>query len=99
MLYAVVSCRMTGVTLWDFLLVHGPPAAFAAIVLGAGSAVKVLLEGWPHYQVLAVGLCTIGALSLVVLYVRASLFFGRYGVEVLQGRSFKESVVDQMNTD
>ena len=89
--YAVVSCRMTGVTLWDFLLVHGPPAAFAAIVLGAGSAVKVLLEGWPHYQVLAVGLCTIGALSLVVLYVRASLFFGRYGVEVLKSAASKKA--------
>ncbi|RJT32725.1 lipopolysaccharide biosynthesis protein [Mesorhizobium waimense] len=90
-LYTVVSCRMTGVTLWDFLLVHGPPAAFAIFVFGAGSAVKVLLEGWPHYQVLAVGLSVIGALSLVTLYMRASLLFGRYGVEVLKSAASKKA--------
>ncbi|CAH2395179.1 lipopolysaccharide biosynthesis protein [Mesorhizobium ventifaucium] len=90
-LCAVVSCRMTGVTLWDFLLVHGPPAAFAAFVFGAGSAVKALLEGWPDYQVLAVGLSVIGALSLVALYMRASLFFGRYGVEVLKSAASKKT--------
>ena len=83
-LYAAISCRMTGVTLRDFLLVHGAPAAFAAFVFGAGSAVKALLEGWPDYQVLAVGLSATGGLSLVALYMRASLLFGKYGVEVLQ---------------
>lgn len=83
-LYAAISCRMTGLSALDFALVHMPPVVFAAVVFATGSAVKVLLAGSPDYLVLAAGLLVVGTLSVVTLYLRASLLFGKYGAEVLQ---------------
>jgi PST family polysaccharide transporter len=84
MLYAAIICRMTGLSALDFALVHVRPVAFAAVVFATGSAVKMLLAGSPDYLVLATGLLVIGTLSVVTLYVRVSLLFGKYGAEVLQ---------------
>jgi O-antigen/teichoic acid export membrane protein len=89
-LYAAISCRMTGLSALDFALVHVPPVAFAAVVFATGSAVKMLLAGSPDYLVLATGLLVIGTLSVVTLYLRASLLFGKYGREVLQSMTSKK---------
>ncbi|RWE00097.1 MAG: lipopolysaccharide biosynthesis protein [Mesorhizobium sp.] len=83
-LYAAITCRMTGLSALDFALVHVPPVAFAAVVFAIGSSVKMLLAGWPDYLVLATGLFVTGTLSVAILYLRASLLFGKYGVKVLQ---------------
>ncbi|RWA70972.1 MAG: lipopolysaccharide biosynthesis protein [Mesorhizobium sp.] len=90
-LYATISCRMTGLSAQDFALVHVPPVAFAAVVFAAGSAVKMLLAGSPDYLVLATGLLVIGTLSVVTLYLKASLLFGKYGAEVLQTLTSKKT--------
>ncbi|MDX8538543.1 lipopolysaccharide biosynthesis protein [Mesorhizobium abyssinicae] len=90
-LYAAVSCRMTGLSVLDFALVHVPPVAFAAVVFATGSAIKALLAGSPDYLVLATGLLVIAALSVVTLYLRASLLFGKYGAEVLQTLTSKNA--------
>ncbi|WP_292481687.1 lipopolysaccharide biosynthesis protein [Mesorhizobium sp.] len=89
-LYAAMSCRITGLSALDFALVHVPPVAFAAVVFAAGSAVKMLLAGSPAYLVLAIGLLVVGTLSVVTLYLRASLLFGKYGVKVLQSVTSKK---------
>jgi O-antigen/teichoic acid export membrane protein len=91
MIYAAISCRMTGLSALDFALVHVPPVAFAAAVFATGSAVKMLLTGSPDYLVLATGLLVIGTLSVVTVYLRASLLFGRYGVEVLKSAASKKA--------
>jgi PST family polysaccharide transporter len=83
-LYAFISCRVTGLSFADFLLVHVPPAAFAAAVFASGSTIRLALAGAPEYLVLAAGLVIIGGLSTVVLYLRASLLFGKFGLELLQ---------------
>ncbi|SIT55772.1 putative Polysaccharide biosynthesis protein [Mesorhizobium prunaredense] len=90
-LYAAISCRMTGLSALDFALVHVPPVAFAAMVFATGSAVKMLLAEAPDYLVLATGLMAIGTLSVVTLYLRASLLFGKYGAEVLQSLTSKKT--------
>lgn len=90
-LYAAISCRMTGLSALDFALVHVPPVAFAAVVFATGLAVKMLLAGSPDYLVLATGLLVIGTLSVVTLYLRASLLFGKYGAEVLQTLTCKNT--------
>ncbi|RWM99662.1 MAG: lipopolysaccharide biosynthesis protein [Mesorhizobium sp.] len=90
-LYAAVGCRMTGLSALDFALVHVPPVAFAAAVFATGSAVKMLLAGSPDYLVLATGLFVTGTLSVVTVYLRASLLFGKYGAEVLQTLTSKQT--------
>ncbi|MER9420639.1 oligosaccharide flippase family protein [Mesorhizobium sp. M0306] len=83
-LYSVISCRITELSFVDFVLVHIPPIAFAAVIYATGFAVRMLFAGLPHYLVLAVGAFVIGTLSAVTVYLRASLLFGKYGVDVLQ---------------
>ncbi|RWH84609.1 MAG: lipopolysaccharide biosynthesis protein [Mesorhizobium sp.] len=90
-LYAAMTCRITGLSALDFALVHVPPVAFAAVVFATGSAVKMLLAGSPDYLVLATGLLVIGTLSVVTVYLRASLLFGKYGAEVLQSLTSKKT--------
>lgn len=83
-LNAVVSCRITGLSFTDFVVVHIPPVAFAAGVFAIGSLTRMLLAGSPDYLVLVAGAFLIGTLSIAALYLRASLLIGKYGVEVLQ---------------
>lgn len=90
-LYAAMTCRITGLSALDFALVHVPPVAFAAVVFATGSAVKMLLAGSPDYLVLATGLLVIGTLSVVAVYLRASLLFGKHGAEVLQTLTSKKT--------
>ncbi|MGX9115459.1 hypothetical protein ACWTU6_01985 [Mesorhizobium sp. BHbsci] len=94
MIYAAISCRMTGLSALDFALVHVPPVAFAAVVFFTGSGVKMLLAEWPDYLELATGLLVIGTLSGVTLCLRASLLFGKYGAEVLQSMALQEAQID-----
>lgn len=90
-LYASISCRVTGLSFADFLLVHVPPAAFAAAVFASGSTIKLALAGAPEYLVLAAGVLVIGGLSTVVLYLRASLLFGKFGLDLLQSIASKKA--------
>ncbi|WP_192361791.1 lipopolysaccharide biosynthesis protein [Mesorhizobium mediterraneum] len=90
-LYAAMTCRMTGLSALDFALVHVPPVAFAAVVFATGSAVKMVLAGSPDYLVLATGLLVIGTLSVVTVYLRPSLLFGKHGAEVLQTLTSKKT--------
>ncbi|TIP77322.1 MAG: hypothetical protein E5X60_41390 [Mesorhizobium sp.] len=60
-------------------------------MFATGSAVKMLLAGSPDYLVLATGLLVIGTLSVVTVYLRASLLFGKYGAEVLQSLTSKKT--------
>ncbi|TIP28860.1 MAG: lipopolysaccharide biosynthesis protein [Mesorhizobium sp.] len=90
-LYAAMTCRITGLSALDFALVHVPPVAFAAVVFATGSAVKMLLAGSRDYVVLATGLLVIGTLSVVTVYLRPSLLFGKHGAEVLQTLTSKKT--------
>jgi O-antigen/teichoic acid export membrane protein len=90
-LYSFITCRMTGLPFVDFVLVHIPPIVFAAVIYAAGSAIRMLFAGSPYYLVLAIGAFMIGTLSAVTLYLRASLLFGKCGVEVLQAVTSKKA--------
>ncbi|CAN7706534.1 lipopolysaccharide biosynthesis protein [Mesorhizobium amorphae] len=83
-IYALMSCRLTEMSLLDFILVHVPPALFAIAIFVTGRIVKILLDGLPDPFVLLAGAMIIGGLSAAAIYVKASLLFGKYGVEVLQ---------------